>query len=104
MKRQERILGHTIAEWEDRSAELDREFSGSIENTQPLTPAERKWYEDVVRDRGPKVKVTIRLRKWQIARARQLAKKRGLRGYQTLLDQIITDALLPGGRGKGDRA
>ncbi len=96
MRKDERVHGHTLAEWEQWSAELDKEFSGSIENTEPLTPAERKWYEENIRDRSPKVKVTIRLRKWQIARAKQLAKKRGLRGYQTLLDQIITDALLPG--------
>jgi predicted DNA binding CopG/RHH family protein len=41
------------------------------------------------------VKVTIRLRKWQIERAKELAREKGLRGYQTLLDQILTEALLP---------
>ena len=96
MNKQQIIHGRTIAEWEALSAEFDKEFSTSIENTEPLTPAERRWYEENIRDREPKVKVSIRLHKWQIARAKQIARQRGLRGYQTLLDQIITEALLPG--------
>jgi predicted DNA binding CopG/RHH family protein len=44
---------------------------------------------------GPKVKVSIRLRGWQIERAKETASERGLRGYQTVLDDIITKGLLP---------
>ena len=90
-----RIAGKTIAEWEKLSADLDSEMTGAPESTKPLSAEERGWYRAAIADTSPKVKVTIRLRKWQIQRARQLAKQKGLRGYQTLLDQILTKELLP---------
>ncbi|MBM4037782.1 MAG: hypothetical protein FJ290_04645 [Planctomycetes bacterium] len=90
-----RIAGRTIKEWERLSAELDKEMVGIPEGAEPLSPQERRWYRAALADTGPKVRVTIRLRKWQIERARQLAKERGLRGYQTLLDQILTHELTP---------
>jgi predicted DNA binding CopG/RHH family protein len=97
MKRASRqvIAGRSIKEWEALSAELDKEMSGAPEKTSPLSAEERGWYRAALADTGPKVKVTIRLRRWQIERAKQLAKERGLRGYQTLLDQILTQQLLP---------
>ncbi|MBM4041010.1 MAG: hypothetical protein FJ290_21125 [Planctomycetes bacterium] len=90
-----RVAGYTIDELEKLSAELDKEMVGVPENTRPLTSAERRWYRKAIAQTEPKVKVTIRLRRWQIERARQLAKQKGLRGYQTLVDQILTKALLP---------
>ena len=90
-----RIAGRTIKEWEQLSAELDKEMAGAPENTERLSPQERRWYRAALADTGPKIKVTIRLRKWQIERAKELARKRGLRGYQTLLDQILTHELAP---------
>jgi predicted DNA binding CopG/RHH family protein len=94
-KKSRKVAGRTIAEWEALSAELDKEMSTAPENTEPLSAEERRWYRRAVMDTGPKVKVTMRLRKWQIERAKELARKRGLRGYQTLLDEIISEALLP---------
>jgi len=94
-KSKRRVAGKTIEEWEEASRDLDEEMAGAPENTRPLTEEERRWYRRAAMDTGPKVKVTMRLRKWQIERAKELAKKRGLRGYQTLLDEIITEALLP---------
>lgn len=94
-KPNEQVAGRPLSQWEKVSKELDEEMAGAPENTAPLSADERRWYQRAARDTGPKVKVTIRLRKWQIERAKQLAKKKGLRGYQTLLDQIITEALLP---------
>ena len=96
MKRPKRkVAGRTISEWERLSAELDKEMAGAPEHTQPPSEEELRWYRKAVLDTSAKVKVTIRLRKWQIERAKELAKQRGLRGYQTLLDQIITKGLLP---------
>ena len=94
-KKSQKVAGRTIAEWEALSAELDEEMSTAPENTEPLSAEEMSWYRRAVMDTGPKVKVTMRLRQWQIERAKQLAKEKGLRGYQTLLDQIISEALLP---------
>lgn len=90
-----RVAGRTIREWEKLSAELDRSMAGAPENTEPLSPEEIRWFRHALADRSPKVKVTIRLHKWQVQRAKQLAKQKGLRGYQTLVDQILTKALLP---------
>jgi predicted DNA binding CopG/RHH family protein len=90
-----RIAGRTIEEWEELSAEMDKEMAGAPENARALTSAERRWYRKAIAQTEPKVKVTIRLRPWQIERARQIAKQKGLRGYQTLVDQILTKALLP---------
>ncbi len=90
-----KVAGKTIAEWEAASRELDEEMAGAPEDTRPLTAEERRWYRRAAMDTGPKVKVTMRLRQWQIERAKELAREKGLRGYQTLLDEIITDALLP---------
>lgn len=84
-----------MGEWEKLSAELNKEMAGAPENTEPLTAAERLWYRSALADTGPKIKVTIRLRRWQILRAKQLAREKGLRGYQTLLDEILTRELLP---------
>ncbi len=95
MKKARKIAGRTIEEWEKLSAELDKEMAGAPENTRPLTSAERIWYRKAIAQREPKVKVTIRLQRWQIERAREVAKQKGLRGYQTLVDQILTKALLP---------
>jgi hypothetical protein len=89
------VMGRTILEWEKLSAELDKSMAGAPENTEPLSPEEVRWFRRVLADKAPKVKVTIRLHKWQIDRAKRLAKERGMRGYQTLLDQIITHALMP---------
>lgn len=80
--------------YEKMSRDLEVEFSGSIENTKPLTASDRKWMKAALADTGPKIPVTIRLRKWQIERAKELAKKKNLRGYQTLIDQILTEALI----------
>ncbi len=90
-----RVAGYTIDELEKLSAELDREMVGVPENTRSLTSAERRWYRKAMAQTEPKVKVTVRLRRWQIERARQVAKQKGPRGYQTLVDQILTKALLP---------
>ena len=91
----EKVAGRTLNEWERLSKGLDDEMAGAPENTRSLSPEELRWYRTAVMDTGPKVKVTIRLRKWQIERAKELAREKGLRGYQTLLDQILTEALLP---------
>ena len=93
-KRTERVAGRPTKEWEALSAELDDELAGATENTDPLSDEELRWYRRAAGDTSPKVKVTIRLREWQIERARELAKEKGMRGYQTLLDQIITQGLL----------
>jgi len=90
-----KVAGRPISEWERLSRELDKEMAGAPEKTRPLSEAELRWYRMAALDTSPKVKVTIRLRQWQIERAKELAKQRGLRGYQTLLDHIITKALLP---------
>ena len=90
-----RVAGYTFDELEKFSAELDKEMVDVMENTRPLTSAERRWYRKAIAQTEPKVKVTIRLRRWQVERARQIAKQKGLRGYQTLVDQILTKALLP---------
>lgn len=76
------------------SEKLEEEFSGSIEETKPLTDADKEWLKKALLDTGPKVPVTIRLKKWQIERAKQLAKERHLRGYQTLISEILTESLL----------
>ncbi|HUT33423.1 MAG TPA: hypothetical protein VNE39_08100 [Planctomycetota bacterium] len=89
------MAGHTVSEWKGLSKELDREAAGAPENTQPLTGDERRWYRMAVADTGPKVRVTIRLRKWQIERAKELARQQGIRGYQSLIDRILTKELLP---------
>ena len=94
-KTTQKIAGRTISEWEELSRELDKEGAGDPENTQPLSDDERRWYRTAVADTGPKVRVTIRLRKWQIERAKELARQQGIRGYQTLIDQILTKELLP---------
>ncbi|OGH55614.1 MAG: hypothetical protein A3G34_00900 [Candidatus Lindowbacteria bacterium RIFCSPLOWO2_12_FULL_62_27] len=83
-----------LKELEKLSAHFDKEFSGDIENTEPLTKGEREWFKKVIQDTSPKVPVTIRLRRWQIERAKQMAKKKKLRGYQTLIDRILTEALI----------
>ncbi len=90
-----KVAGRTIREWEKLSAELDKSMAGAREDTEPLSPEEARWFRRVLVDRTPKVKVTSRLHKWQVDRAKRLAKERGLRGYQTLLDQIITQGLMP---------
>ena len=90
-----RIAGRTISEWKRLSTELDKEMAGAPENTQPLSEEERRWYRMAVADTGPKVRVTIRLRTWQIERAKELARQQGIRGYQTLIDRILTKELLP---------
>ena len=96
MKKPEmRAAGRPIREWEELSAELDHELSGTRENTEPLPEDEMRWYRAAAMETGPKVKVTIRLRKWQIERAKEIAQKKGLRGYQTVLDEVITEGLLP---------
>lgn len=64
-----------------------------MEKTEPLSESERRWYRAAVADTGPKARVTIRLRKWQIERAKELARQQGLRGCQTLIDQILTKEL-----------
>ena len=93
-KANKKIAGRTTTEWEGLSAELDEELAGASGNTQPLSEEELRWYRLAATDAGPKVKVTIRLRRWQIERAKELAKQKGMRGYQTLLDQVITRGLL----------
>jgi len=87
--------GRTTREWGELSAELDDEFSGAPERTEPLSEGEMRWYRAAAMETGPKVKVTIRLRKWQIERAKEIAEQKGLRGYQTVLDEVITQGLLP---------
>lgn len=89
-----KIAGRRTKEWEELSAELDKEMSGAQPNTQPLSADELRWYRLAALEKGPKVKVTIRLRKWQIERAKEIAGKKKLRGYQTVLDEIITRGLL----------
>ena len=90
-----KVAGRTTREWKELSRELDKEGAGAPENTRPLSDDERRWYRMAVADTGPKVRVTIRLRKWQIERAKELARRQGMRGYQTLIDQILTKELLP---------
>ena len=62
---------HTNKEMEKLSDKFDKEFSGSIENTEPITEEERERFETLQRaliEESPKVPVTIRLEKWQIER------------------------------------
>ena len=68
-----KIAGKSTREWEELSAELGEEMAGAPENTQPLSSAEMQWYRAAASDTGPKVKVSIRLRQWQIDRAKELA-------------------------------
>jgi predicted DNA binding CopG/RHH family protein len=82
--------------WNEISSMLDEEMSGAPESTERLSKEEMRWYRVAVMDKEPKVKVTIRLRRWQIERARAIAEERGMRGYQTVLDEVITRGLLPG--------
>jgi len=95
MDKNRKVAGRTIREWEKLSAEFDKSMAGAPENTEPLSAEESRWFRRVLADKRPKVRVTIRLHQWQIDRAKRLAKERGMRGYQTLLDQIITHALMP---------
>ena len=50
-KRDTKIAGRTVAEWEELSRELDREMAGAPENTEPLSAEERRWYRRVLRKR-----------------------------------------------------
>lgn len=93
-KQESRAAGRPLAEWAEMSAELESELAGDVEHTRSLSAAEARWYHRAAGETGPKVKVTIRLRQWQIDRARQLAQDRGARGYQTVLNEIITAGLL----------
>ncbi len=83
-----------IKNLEAKSKKLEKEFSGSIEHTKPLTDGDKKWLLPILNDTTPKIPVTIRLKCWQIERAKDIAKEKGLRGYQTLISQILTEALL----------
>lgn len=83
-----------IKKLEAKSKSLEKEFSGSIKNTQPITDDDKKWLRLAIREE-PTIVVTLRLKRWQVERAKQLAKKTGIRGYQTLIRQLLTDALLP---------
>jgi len=88
------IAGRSLEEWAALSDELDQEQAGAPQNTQPMTAEEARWYRRAALEKGPKVKVTIRLRQWQIDRAKEIARQRGDRGYQTVLDEVITEGLL----------
>ena len=79
---------------EEESNKLEEEFSGTLKHTKPLNDDDKKWLQRALLDTEPKIPVTIRLKRWQIERAKQLAKEKKLRGYQTLISQILTDALL----------
>lgn len=76
------------------SAALDRDLSGDVDKTKPLSIAERKWFIAAVEEIGPKRQTTIRLRKWQIDFARDFARRNHLRGYQTAIEKILTRAML----------
>ena len=89
-----KVAGKRISDWEKLSSELDEEMSGAPENTDALSEEEMKWFRIAALEAGPKVKITIRLRQWQIERAKELAKRRGI-GYQTVLDEVISKGLLP---------
>ena len=86
--------GRSLKDWAGMSAELEGELVGDAQHTLPMSAAEAQWYRRAAQETGPKVKVTIRLRQWQIERAKEIALERGARGYQTVLDEIITDGLL----------
>lgn len=80
---------------EKHSKELDREFSGAIENTKPLSAKDRDWLKDILKKSDdPKIPVTIRLSQWQVDQAKELATKMHLRGYQTLIRQLLSEALI----------
>ena len=80
---------------EAHSKELDKEFSGSIESTKPLSTRDREWLKDILKKSDErKIPVTIRLNQWQVEQAKKLAAKMHLRGYQTLIRQILSEALI----------
>ena len=81
-------------EFENLSKHFDGEFSGAVENTDPLTAEEMDWYKQVILERAPKVQISIRLDRWIVNRAKALAKKKGLKGYQTLINRILAKELL----------
>jgi len=64
-----------------------------MENTEPVTEDDRDWLAGIINAGEPKVQVTIRLEKWQIARARELAEKTG-KGYQTILRRMLVGDLV----------
>ena len=81
--------------WEEKSKYFDKEFSGSIENTEPLRKEDREWLKDVLKNSDePKIPITIRLSKWQIVQAKKLAAKKHIRGYQTFIRQLLSEALV----------
>ena len=84
----------TLKKYKAESELLDKEFSGAIENTEPLTRENKKWLHEIIESESPKIPVTIRLAAWQIERAKQIAKEKHVRGYQTLIRQILSKALL----------
>jgi len=53
-RRERKIAGRTIAEWERFSAEMDKEMAGAPENTDPLTAEERRWYRAALAELSPK--------------------------------------------------
>lgn len=84
----------TIKDYKAESKFLDKEFSGTIENTEPLTEEDKEWLHEIIVNDSPKIPVTIRLPKWQVEKAKQIAKEKHIRGYQTLMRRILSKALL----------
>ncbi|MCK4423200.1 MAG: hypothetical protein KAV18_03935 [Candidatus Omnitrophica bacterium] len=84
----------TLKEYQAESNLLNKEFSGAVEKTKSLTGKDKKWLHEIIESESPKIPVTIRLASWQIERAKQIAKEKHVRGYQTLIRQILSKALL----------
>ncbi len=80
--------------YEDFSNSLECEFSGDINNTKVLTSVDKKILHDIIESDTPKIPITIRFAGWQIKRAKQIAKQKKIKGYQTLIRQIVSKALL----------
>ena len=54
-----KIAGRPTSEWEALSAELDDELAGAVENTEPMSEEELRWYRRAAGDTSPKVRVTF---------------------------------------------
>jgi len=80
--------------YEDISNSLECEFAGDLNNTESLTSLDRKILHEIIDEDTPKIPITIRFAEWQIKRAKQIAKKRKIKGYQTLIRQIVSKALI----------
>lgn len=87
-------IKNNFKKYEKISENLENEFSGDINNTEILTTKDKKVLHEIISHDTPKIPITISLDEWQIKRAKQIAKSKHIKGYQTLIRQIINKALI----------